>query len=188
VLVAGPACSSASDEPAPPPPAPAIAPAPAPAAVPAADDAPSIRIEGDDEFVVWTGEALALLRRKAPEWNARVESSLTTIKSISRGSGVVVWSQTYLAAEETVHCPGYPREQQLAWYASSIVHDATHVELYRGGRPHSGKDAEVACLNAQRAALDLISPETSLSAYVQGLIDGADDAANQYWETVDRHW
>ena len=186
VLVAGPACSSSSDEPAPPPPAPA--PAPAAAEVPAAVDAPPIRIEGDDAFVAWTGEALALLRLKAPEWNTRVESSITQIRSIARGSGVIVWSQTYLAGEETVRCPGYPREQQLAWYASSIVHDATHVELYRGGKPHSGKDAEVACLTAQRAALDLISPESSLSAYVQGLIDGADDAANQYWKTADRHW
>jgi hypothetical protein len=40
----------------------------------------------------------------------------------------------------------------------------------------------------QKAALELMTNNPFFANYVQGLIDGADDPANQYWNQSNRHW
>ena len=107
---------------------------------------------------------------------------------MTAGSGIVVQEKRFKVGDITAHAPGYPPAQQLIWYAGAIVHDANHSALFSAGQPHSGKDAEVACLMVQKAALLKIETNNYFSSYVQGLIDGADDPANQYWTQPNRHW
>ena len=68
------------------------------------------------------------------------------------------------------------------------MHDSCHSERYEEGLEYHGKDAEVACLTDQKAALELLDAGTYFLDYVQGFIDGADDPANSYWANPNRHW
>jgi hypothetical protein len=40
----------------------------------------------------------------------------------------------------------------------------------------------------QKAALLLMDTDAGFTSYIQGLIDGADNPANQYWNNPNRHW
>jgi hypothetical protein len=145
-------------------------------------------IEGDAEFVAWTEQALELLETKAPEWYAQVDASIRTLRSVPAGSGMDVRGKVYLVGDITAHAPGFGQEQQLVWYAGTIVHDSCHSERFDQRLVYQGKEGEVACLMDQKAALLLIESGTYFSDYVQSLIDGADDPANAYWNTPNRHW
>jgi hypothetical protein len=147
-----------------------------------------IEIAGSDEFKVWTTRALALIEQHAPDAYREVTHSIRTIESVDAGSGMHVVEKRYAVGEQTAYAPDYDEEQQLIWYASTIVHDAHHSALCIRGESYTGKDAEVECLTVQKAALELLTAEPFFANYVQGLIDGADDPANQYWNQPNRHW
>jgi hypothetical protein len=160
-----------------------------PAATPTSIAAPEgFIIEGDADFVAWTERALELLRTKAPEWYAQVDASVRTLRSVTAGSGMDVFDKVYLVGDITAHAPNFGPDQQLVWYAGTIVHDSCHSERYDQQLVYLGKEAEVACLTDQKAALLLIDTDPFFSKYIQTLIDGADDPANAYWNTPTRHW
>lgn len=148
----------------------------------------SIEIRGDDDFKAWAQQALDLIEARAPDAYAEVMASIDVIDSVPAGSGMYVDEKRFAVGDETAHAPGYDEARQLIWFAGTIVHDAHHSALYIDGEPHAGKDAEVACLTVQKAALLLLTDEPFFANYVQGLIDGADDPANQYWTQPNRHW
>lgn len=147
-----------------------------------------IEVIGDDEFKAWTQQALELIETKAPEAYDDVLASIKVIESVAAGSGMYVEEKRYAAGDETAHANGYDSDGQLVWFAGTIVHDAHHSALFGRGEPHTGKDAEIECLTVQKAALELLTDDPFFANYVQGLIDGADDPANQYWTQPDRHW
>jgi hypothetical protein len=160
---------------------------PQPTATPAA---PSIEIVGDDDFKAWTQRALEMIQPRAAEAYAEVTASIDIIESVPAGSGMYVEEKRYAVGEQTAYAPGYDEAQQLIWYAGTIVHDAHHSARYIRGDDPLGKDAEIACLTVQKAALELMTDDPFFRDYVQGLIDGADDPANQYWNQPleNRHW
>jgi hypothetical protein len=168
-------------------PSPTSVPATQPAATTIASQE-SFIIEGDTEFVAWTEQALDLLRTEAPEWYVQVDASVRTFRSVPSGSGMDVFGKVYLVGEVTAYAPGFQPAQQLVWYAGTIVHDSCHSERFDQQLVYQGKEGEIACLMDQKAALLLIDTGTYFSNYVQSLIDGADDPANAYWTTADRHW
>ncbi|HEX5369513.1 MAG TPA: hypothetical protein VFY10_08875 [Dehalococcoidia bacterium] len=170
--------------PAPPGPTETASPAPTSAAAPKAG---SVQIVGDATFTSWTDQALSLLQSSAPTWYTQVDTYLTEILQVPTGTGrITVGTRTFQAGPDTVKAPTLSSAQQLQWYAGSIVHDSCHERLYETGQQFKGKDAEIACLKDQEAALRLITSDPFLPNYVQGLIDGADDPANQYW--LNPHW
>ena len=169
-------------------PQPTPAPCTSPSDTRATPSPQGIEVRGSDDFKAWTQEALNLLESKAPQEYAEVQGSINVIESVEAGSGMVVLEKRYKVGDVTAHAPGYDRAQQLIWYAGTIVHDAHHSTLCGRAQPYSGKDAEVACLKLQKAALLKLETNTVFSNYVQGLIDGADDPANQYWNQPNRHW
>jgi hypothetical protein len=163
--------------------------APTTAPSPAATTRPEgIEIKGTDTFKSWTQQALDLLKTKAAPEYAVVMANVWVIESVTAGSGMVVQEKRFKVGDITAYAPGHPAAQQLIWYAGTIVHDANHSALFAAGKPHSGKEAEVACLTVQKAALLKIETNSYFSGYVQGLIDGADDPVNQYWTQPNRHW
>lgn len=147
-----------------------------------------IAIEGSDEFAAHTHNALALLRDEAAEMYAQVITHVAIIKSVAAGSGMHVETKTFDVGQETAYAPDWDLPSQVLWYAGAIVHDSCHSRLYADGEPHLGKEAEIACLEDQLAALEAIDPGGFFSTYVTGLIEGADDPENQYWNDPNRHW
>lgn len=163
-------------------------PEPSPTAAPTSSSPAPIQIEGSPEFVAWTNEALELLRTQAPEWYEQVFASIRTIRSVPAGSGMDVFGKVFKVGDITAYAPGFPPEQQLIWYAGSIVHDSCHSERFDQGLVYQGRDGELACLQDQKAALLLIETSSYFSDYVQSYIDGVDDPSNAYWATPTRHW
>jgi hypothetical protein len=151
-------------------------------------EAAEIEVLGDEAFVAWTQQALALIESNAPDAFEEVMASIDVIESVSAGSGMYVEEKRFAVGDQTAHAPGYDEAQQLIWYAGSIVHDAHHSNQYIRGVPETGKDAEIECLMAQLAAMRLITSDPFFPNYLQGLIEGEDDPANQYWNQPDRHW
>ncbi|MXY35744.1 MAG: hypothetical protein F4052_00645 [Dehalococcoidia bacterium] len=150
-----------------------------PTGVPAATaTAGGIRVEGSNEFVEQVEAALQLLSERAPEALVRVEQGIAAIRLVSSGSGINVYSKTYLVEEEMAFAPGYSRRDQVIWLAGSIVHDACHSNLYIQGEDHHGTAAEVTCLERQLEALELIDDGTHFSNYIKVLIDTADGPGN----------
>ena len=157
-------------------------------ALPTSTAAGEIDIEDDERFVAWTNEALELIALRAAGDYARVVASIRTIKSVEAGSGIFVMTKLYQVGNVTAFAPGFERRLQLVWYAGTIVHDACHSARYERGEAYRGKEAELACLAVQRRALLKLDSDTYIPGYVQGLIDNADDPANEYWNNPNRHW
>ena len=148
----------------------------------------TIEVLGDDSFKEWTERAMALLESEAPEAYEAVLESIDVIESVAAGSGMYVAEKRFAVGEQTAFAPGYDESAQLVWYAGSIVHNANHSAQYARGDPHTGKEAEVECLTVQLAAMQLLTDDAFFPGYLQGLIDGADDPVNQYWNQPNRHW
>jgi hypothetical protein len=147
-----------------------------------------IGVIGDEAFKAWTQRALELIETRAPEAYEEVLDSIDVIESVSAGSGMYVEEKRFAAGDQTAHAPGYDEQGQLVWFAGTIVHDAHHSAMFSRGAPYTGKEAEVECLTVQKEALELLADGPFFANYVQGLIDGADDPANQYWTQPNRHW
>lgn len=152
-------------------------------AVAAAD----VAIVGDDEFVAQASAALDLLEDEVPDTYAEVLTHIETIESVSAGSGMDVFTKTFRVGDVTAYAPGYGPEDQVLWLAGTIVHDACHSRLYTDGEEYIGRDAELACLIDQLAALEILSG-FAFESYISFLIEGVDDPANDYWNDPNRHW
>ncbi len=150
--------------------------------------AKTIEVIGDDEFKAWTARALEFIELNAPDAFEEVQTSIDVIESVPAGSGIYVEEKRFAVGDQTAYAPDYDEARQLLWFAGAIVHDAHHSDQFSRGVPHTGKDAEVECLIVQQAALQLMTEEPFFATYLQGLIDGADDPANPYWNQPDRHW
>jgi hypothetical protein len=147
-----------------------------------------IEVIGDEAFQDWARQALELIETRAPDAYEEVHASIDVIESVPAGSGMYVKEKRFAVGDQTAHAPGFSQDQQLIWFAGTIVHDAHHSARYAQGLDPSGKEAEIDCLTVQKAALELITDDPYFGNYLQGIIDGADDPENQYWTQPDRHW
>ena len=131
---------------------------------------------------------MRLLDERASEALVDVKSGIDTILSVESGSGMDVYSKTYMVGDKTAFAPGFSRPYQIVWLASTIVHDACHSNQYAVGEAFTGQTAEVNCLVKQLEALELIEDGSYFRNYVSDLIESADDPDSQYWNDPDRHW
>jgi hypothetical protein len=150
--------------------------------------ADGIALEGDAKFVKQVEDALDLLDRKASASYADVVANVTRVRQVDSFSGMCYDSGTYRVGDETAYAPGHPRASQVIWLAGTIVHDGCHRARYAQGLDPAGKEAEVECLQRQAEALKGIDDTKTFLNYVRGLIAGADDPDNQYWNNPNRHW
>ncbi len=148
----------------------------------------TIVVVGDDDFGTHTSETLELLAADAPDGYAQVVAYIDVIEAVDAGSGMDVFTKTYLVGQETAYAPGFSRDEQVVWYAGTIVHDSCHSRLYSEGEPYIGRDSELACMFDQLDALEALDRSEFFESYVQGLIDGVDDPENAYWNDPNRHW
>lgn len=141
-----------------------------------------IKITGNENFIQETTFALALLQSKAPEDLKRVVDNVGIILSVLHGSGINSWEKSprFFVSDRLF-------EAGTAWYASVIVHDAVHSELYHqwaknhpGQRVpdsvYAGKAAELKCLKIQAGVLAKIGGPQWQIDYVNNV------AKTKYWE------
>lgn len=152
------------------------------------EETKDIEIRGSKEFETRTLEAFDILRAQAPDAYQQVLASIDIIESVPKGSGMYVDEGRFAVGEGTAYAPGYDRHFQVIWYASAIVHDACHSALHARGEVWHGKQGEVACMKAQLAVLKQLKDGDVFVDHVQGIIDGVDDPANQYWTYPEQHW
>ena len=160
----------------------------APTPEPTATLTPHLQIIGSERFIAQLQEALQLLAERDPEALVRVKEGIIVFLSVEAGSGMDVYSKTYKVGSQTAFAPGFSRSDQVVWLAGTIVHDACHSNLYAAGETFAGKAAEISCMERQLATLERMDDSGYFIEYVDGLIKGADDPNNQYWNDPNRHW
>ena len=120
-----------------------------------------VEIEGSREFIEATRDALDAINKTRSF--AQVRRYVGRIKQFDRsGMNVYMDKPTFEVAS--------PWQESMAWYGSTIVHDAMHAKLYEdskqshgGAEPPAdawtGADAERTCLKIQRETLEEIGGE-----------------------------
>jgi len=138
-------------------------------------------IVGDARFIAHTGRALELLALDAPGAYAHSLEYIRVIRQVEAGSRIYVATRTFVVGEKTAWSPGFGIEEQVLWFASSIVHDAGHSRLYYEGEVYKGRGAELACAHDQVNVLEALGLNVSMGDYTQSWIEGIDDPANAHW-------
>lgn len=143
-------------------------------AAPAAAGGPAV--VGSDAFRSKVQQALALLQARAPASWEIVRANLRVIREAA-ASGAYVAEGRYDIGPATA-------ASDPVWLASTIVHDAYHVQLYREGRPFMGAEAEAAALAKQREALVVLGAPSYMIAHLDNVM------ATRYWEVpyFQRNW
>lgn len=136
--------------------------APSPTATPTRPATGSdVTIIGSAAFVARVNTALALIKSGSPADYAMIVAEVQTIQELSSG---------YSWANPTARTIGISGAAVLGSYgASLLVHEATHIQGFWGGRSWRGCDGEAVSLTAQARFLDRIR-QSGLAAYVRGLI------------------
>lgn len=150
----------------------------------------SMEIRGDQECLDDTKAALDLLEAKSPNSFKLVNENIDIIECVSEGSGMYADEESprFVVADAT-------RESGTIWYASAIVHDATHSALYKNyeasnpGQPvprdaWTGENAENTCLDTQEQALIDLGAPTHMLDYIAAAAD------SEYWKVdyTEREW
>ena len=134
-----------------------------------------IEIHGSPRFEYRTRQALEVLSG-SPTF-VSVKGYLTAIRE-ARSSGLAAtWgTTTFRVGPRTWQAP-------LVWYASAIVHDTGHAQLYRENRQRflgfwytpsrawTGVEAERLCLRLQLAALRDLGASQEVLRYVESLVE-----------------
>lgn len=151
-----------------------------------------IVIEGGDEFISRTTEALTLLAGSMSFGD--VKKYMGRIKESER-SGMRAYDKppTYEVAEAT-------SKSNVVWYASTIAHDTYHSKLYHSAGLLDGKapdeawmgaTAEAACNEFQKKVLQELREKNPSTVdhylkYLQGIIDNKTDYYSGDYEK--RNW
>lgn len=133
-------------------------------------------IYGSQAFTAKTYEALGLLATFSPTSWEIVTNNLVAIREFDR-SGADVFNKVFDVGPSTASSDKY-------WYASTIVHDAYHVQQYLEGRPYGGEDAEAEANQKQlQALIDMRAPEYLIQHLKSSM-------AKKYWEVEygERNW
>lgn len=149
----------------------------------------NITIEGDEDCISKTQEALKLLQDKAVVHYSVINKYVGVIECTESGSGMDVWAKPpkYQVGKPT-------RDAGTIWYAGTIAHDACHSKLYHdylSNNPSNpvpyeiwtGRNAEKQCLDVQYDALTKIGADYNALNYVKSIIN------SEYWNIdYDKRW
>lgn len=130
-----------------------------------------VKIIGDSAFCQKTQSALQLLKVKDRDaWNIVIKYIGVIKQHTFSGMDVFACSPTFLVGSATSN-------SDIFWYASCILHDATHSLLYfdaekngqDGIAAYQGHDAEMYCLTKQIETLKKLEAPKSLIEYAESL-------------------
>ena len=125
-----------------------------------------LNIIGDTSCQEQTSSAINLLKNKSPRDYQKVLKHLGTIECINSGSVVYPWQNPPLfrVGRETSNAG-------IFWYASVLVHETCHIELYSKGLAWKGEGPEKTCLEIQYDALVKIGANKDLLDYARNIIN-----------------
>ena len=122
-----------------------------------------IKISGYPSCVAETRLAMDLLSTKT-NYTAYVFDNLGAVKFQPNSGYVDVQTNPTVFHESLASCYNLPAYE----LAASMVHEATHVSLYRQGQNYSGTEAEQTCIVKQIDALtQLGAPQSVIDWYKQ---------------------
>ena len=130
-------------------------------------------IIGDDSCKESTNSAINFLKDKSPKDYQMALKYLGTIECIDSGSVVYPWQNPpiFRVGRETINTG-------IFWYASVLVHEACHIELYSKGLTWKGEGPEKMCLEIQYDALVKIGANKDLLDYARGIIN------SEWWKNA----
>lgn len=146
-----------------------------------------ILILGSEEFYEQTKQAMELLQRKDPASYQLVNEHLAVIATFTHsGTSSFLGRGIFLAGEPSV-------TGSLVWYASVLVHEATHVYLYRARKtwqekflpsPALREREEVICLDNQERGLRKLGADAWTLKWVR------EGKHRHYWDVpfLERDW
>ena len=108
----------------------------------------SLIIEGDQRFILWTKQALRLLKLKVPSVYQRVIQKYVKKIKLTKTTGMNLFVKipTYEVGSKTAYA-------SLKWYASTIAHDAYHAKLYFDYKKNSSRPVPLKIYNSKQAEL-----------------------------------
>ena len=106
-----------------------------------------IVVEGSDEFVAVVEDALGLLYGIDYAAYMVVRQNLRTVKEVRGRSGVHVPHGLFEYRKADFWL--MRGDRRVAWVAGVLLHEATHVWLYRHGYEYAGRRAEEWCCSVQ---------------------------------------
>lgn len=121
-----------------------------------------IRVVGEDEFREAT--LLALRELKGKSSFQQIQPYIAVIRE-GKKSGMRAFDK-----EPTFEVGLSTWRHSTAWYASAIVHDGHHSELYHHNLPWTGTESEKKCLALQKQALVELQAPISYVQYVDALM------------------
>ena len=159
------------------------------------DIADTIEINGSQDFLLRTKEALILLRPTA--FYDEIKRHVSVIKEGSR-------SGMRANAKRPTFVVGKPTWSHSAlWYAGAIAQDAYHSRLYRDAKASTGKtppadcwtgsEAEKQCMAFQLQVLQELKADENMIAYVRGCAkqpayQGRHRGWMAWWDYLRRWW
>jgi len=138
-----------------------------------------VKIIGNKRFCEQTKQALDLLKEKDSHNFRKVRKFLRFIVQYGITLGTSPHHKAFLVGNKTVFSDPKDELFSLVWYASSIVHDATHIELFRRFKRIDEKEIErweLICCGFQRSCLKKIGGTSRHFAYLESSIK------SRYWE------
>ncbi len=120
-----------------------------------------IEVQGSPAFITRTREAFVLLR-KSPTFQT-IKKHIAIIKE---GEHSGMHAQL---ARPTYEVGAATWKHSAMWFAGSIAHDGYHSQLYKEGKPWTGKQAEIECLKIQAQALKEMGADKGTIEYVVNL-------------------
>ena len=144
-----------------------------------------VAIDGSGAFVIQAKAALDLLKTRAPYWYDYSINALDRIQQSTDGwlYGTYGHGRTFFVADGS----GNLDESSLIWFASSIVHEACHINQYhaiyhnRARPPITTEEAELECTRFMREAANVIDPHNRFSSWLQTLINNIHSQEFQWW-------
>jgi len=138
-----------------------------------------IKIIGNEEFCEQTKQALDLLKDKDSHNFRKVRKFLRFIVQHRVTLGTSPEHKAFLVGTKTAFLDPKDELFSLIWYASCIVHDAIHVELFRRFNRKDEKEIEkweLLCCRFQERCLKKIGGTSRHFAYLEASIK------SKYWE------
>lgn len=134
------------------------------------------KIIGSDAFAERISSAFDLIREYSPEDYKQVADSISEVRESS--------NETRIWPLEKI-CNIFIGDGEPLWFtAGTLVHEASHVQLYKHGEAMEGEEAERKCLEKQRTFQELLIKKGYESKRGEGIkpIDVEEKLRKRYWE------
>ncbi len=124
-----------------------------------------IIVEGPKHFINWTRTALLLIKNKDPPSYNYLIKYICRIVLRKNNSRILPESGIFYVGRITAF-PYKKSTSSLVWYASVLIHETAHVELFKSGKICNNKKAEVYSIKKQINVLKKLEDKYQFIKYL----------------------